>query len=291
MHKAAQKAIKEFFDALWNSTSVTGLFDSFRQTIAEVLMELINTLMKFPLVSQIPGIMEIWKFVAILSMACIGIIYIIPSIRNLISIDDSIIKRMELKKMIPRTLYSFVLMYLSPMYIDLLIEFSNLLVSTIASNFPFTEFISGSIGSLKLSLISIIIMIVQLFFIVKTIIGYWLRVTETLFLTVASPALFTMWINPAWGGYISSWHSRLISLIFTSVAQALTLAIYGKVLGASLASTSLSGLCLSIAVLLLLDNIPHVFSQFICQDNSAQVVSKAKSKIKSVTKTIRKRKK
>lgn len=283
MHETGVKVIKEFFKGLWETSTFNSLFEKFQKDLAGILEELINTLMKFPTISDLPGVMEIWKFVAMLSIACIGIIYIIPSIKNLISIDDSIIKQMELKKLIPRTLYSFGLIYLTPMYVDTLINFSNLLISVIAGQFPFSSIIMNTMSVCwQFNLISIIIMIIQIFFIIKTVIGYWLRVTETLFLTVASPALFTMWINPAWSGYISSWNRRLIMLIFTSVAQVLVFSIYGKVLGASLSSTSFTGLCLSVATLLLVDNVPQIFTQFMAADNSNQILSKTKTKMKMV---------
>lgn len=285
MHEAGVKVLKDFFGKLWDATGINDIFNIFQQELAKILEELINTLMKFPTISQIPGVIQIWKFVAIISIACVGVIYIIPSFKNLISIDDNIIKRTELKQLIPRTLYSFAFTFLTPTYVDLLVNFSNLLINVIAEQFPFSPAIMGSAqGYWGFSLVSIIIMFVQFYFIIKTVIGYWLRVTETLFLTVASPALFTMWINPSWGGYISSWNKRLISLIFTSVAQVLVFSIYGKVLGASIASTSFTGLCLSVATLLFVDNIPQVFSQFMATDNSNKILSKTKSGFKNLSK-------
>jgi hypothetical protein len=245
-----------------------------------IMTEMINLICKLPLISSFPELHPIWKFMTYGSLSLIGLIIVYIAVKNLIGSTGNIVKVVEMKLVMGRMIYALIFIVLSPLIINWNIMFNNILIEALVSRFSVKDALTlMCTGSIVGNLVAMTLILVQMYLIIKVIIGYWLRLGELLLMYVAGPAIYTAWINPAWGGYLSEWWKRITTLIYTNFFQVLILAIYGKVVFRFFTAGTVSGICLGISLLILMTNVPSFFSKFMAVDNAPRIMSGMAKKI------------
>lgn len=244
-----------------------------------LMREMIKLITHFPTIRDIPEIKTIWIFMMLLSFSCIGLIIVWLATKNFISLGN-IIKTVEMKVVFGRLLYALIFVGVSLIFIDWLITFNNLLVDILVMRFDVLRplnYISSQFFGANLAAAALIIF--QMYLSIKIMIGYWLRVAEVNLMAITSPAMYTLWINPSWGGFLNSWLQRLVALIFTQFVQVLILVLYGMVIYKFFEKGTISSLCLAAAFLMLMNNVPTFINRFMVPDNSVQIMQKTWNKI------------
>jgi hypothetical protein len=256
------------------------------------IKEILDFVLYTPDIAGDEIVVTIWNIVRVISFALIGMMFVWEGFKKGISTD--VLKTIEFKQMLIRMIYGIVLSVFSLDIIDILIGFNNTLVQTVKDNFVIhfqTEFTKvGFFGTL----VTIVILVVQMVIGIKLLLQYWMRIAEIWFMAVVSPIMYTLWINPSWSGYLNQWFSRLSSTIFTTVAWAILIAIYSSLVSMVSYSTILvgyptlgpiAGMCLSIALLLVMIEVPDFLRGFMVSHQSA--VKLAKNNITQAVKTIK----
>lgn len=235
------------------------------------LSEMLSFVLQTPLIAANPVIVEIWAIVRVISFSIIGIMFAWEGFKKVIS-SDNVIRHVEFKEMFVRMIYGIILAVFSLDIIDIMIGFDNALVNTVKNAFPVT--INNNIGvNGAFSFIMVIaLMIVQVVLGVKLIIQYWMRMAEILLMAVLGPLMYTLWINPKWGNYLGRWIDRLITNIFTTFVWALIIALYSGMVSAVASAGMLvgfptlgpiAGICLSIALLLVMIDTPEFLRSYL----------------------------
>ncbi len=277
--------IKEaLFDFLYT------IIERFYQGSVLVISEMVKLITKFPLIKETSEIYDIWLFLVYLSTTCIALIFIYLSAKNIMNIgyNYNFIRTVELKQVFTRMLYMIVFIIGSLPFIDYLILFNNTLIDALSQRFDVmnaVDMISASQGLLG-NFIASALIIYQIYLVVKIMIGYWLRVAEVNLMAVVSPVMMVLWINPNWGGYLSTWLTRLVTLIFTQFTQVLILVLYAKLAHRFFTEGTIKNLCLAISFLILMTNTPVILQRFICHDNTGVVMVKTYNNVKrTISKT------
>ena len=249
------------------------LSDSIYGAMTYSMQEMIKLIVKFPSVRDMPEMYIIWKYMLFLSLTCIPIIFIYCGSKNLFAFNGNIIRNIELKSLLTRLCYMLVLILGSLPFIDWMVILNNTLIEVLMIRFDKATFQHMTAPSVTGNLLATILIIYQIYLVFKIIIGYWLRVAELNLMAVISPMVFTMWINPNWGSYLGAWTGRIYNLIFTQFIQVLILVIYGQTLYKFYETGTIPSLCLSIATLMLMNNVPAFFQLFVGRDNSGYILA------------------
>jgi hypothetical protein len=251
------------------------LSDSVYGALMYLMQEMVKLITVFPSVRQMPELYTIWKYMLFLSLTCIPLMFILCGSRNLFSLNGNIIRQIELKSLLTRLCYMLVLILGSLPFIDWMVILNNTLIEVLVVRFNVHSTFAHHVTAPTLSgnFIATALIIYQMYLAIKIIIGYWLRVAELNLMAVVSPAVFTMWINPGWGSYLGAWTSRIYVLIFTQFVQVLILIIYGQTLYRFYETGTVPSLCLSIATLILMNNVPAFFQLFAGRDNAGHILN------------------
>jgi hypothetical protein len=278
--------ISGVLDKFW--TFITNIPEKAYDSLAYIMKEMVDLLIKFPRITSFPEIIEVWQVVLVLSLSMLGLVFIYIAVRNRISLNSNIIRSIEIKQVIARTFYMGFFIILSRTFVDWLIMLNNVLINVLMHHFDIRKVIDH-IGNSHFGkdIIATAIIGYQIYLVVWIMIQYWLRVTEVLVMYVSSPVMYLLWVNPEWGGYLSSWLKRISSLIFTQLAQILILIIHGHLVFKFFVSGSISSLALGVAGLILMKKTPAFFKMFIAQTNSLQIMTGTYDKI-SNSNTVKK---
>ena len=265
---------------------VTGLFNLIVDGVYTVLVwlitEMISLISKFPLLSEVPELYEIWQLMSYTSFTCIGLIIVYLATKKIGS-AASAANNIQMQVIFSRVIYAGIFVAGSRLFIDLLIQLNNILVEVFVIRFD----IKASFQNMKLDdLVSNIVITAligyQIYLAIKIMIGYWLRVAEVFLIYVVSPAFYVLWVNPSWGGFLSSWIQRLVTLVFSQFIQIIIMIIYSKLIVRFFVSGSISNVCLATAFLILMHNTPTWLQRHLAPDSSVKIMSKTFNKTKKV---------
>lgn len=246
------------------------LVDSLQTGANGFLSEMLSFVLQTPFVAANPIILQIWSTVRIISFAIIGLMFVWEAFKKVIS-SDNVIRHVEFKEMFVRMIYGIILAVFSLDIIDLMIGFNNALVDTVKGAFPIVINNVISTNGVFSFVMVLALIVVQVVLGVKLIIQYWMRIAEIWLMAVLGPLMYTLWINPKWGGYLSKWVDRLISNIFTTFVWALIIALYSGMVSAVASAGMLvgfptlgpiAGICLSIALLLVMIETPEFLRSY-----------------------------
>ncbi|AEO93413.1 gp153 [Bacillus phage G] len=258
------------------------------------LAEMLDFVLYTPLVADNEIILSIWATVRIISFALIGVMFVWEGFKKVIS-TDNIIRHVEFKEMFVRMVYGIVLAVFSLDIIDLMINFNNVLIDTVKSSFPMTLESKLNINGVFSFLMVLALVIVQVVLGIKLVLQYWMRIAEIWLMAVLGPLVYVLWINPGskLSGVLSQWVSRLTTTIFTTFIWALILAIYSGMVSMIASAGMLAGfptlgpiagICLSIAMLLIMIETPAFLRSFMDnQPNALHLVKKVYTNVKSST--------
>jgi len=251
----------------------------FGEHVEKVMQEMLNTITKVPHISSIKGISPIYNSMKAISISCLSAVFVYKSLKLMFS--DDVNGKVESKKIFSRLAYSLVLSNASMPIIDMMIDFNNNLIGVLLKNFTIMPILGKKINKTYGIVISIILLLLELFCTLKIMIQYWMRMSELVFTGVISPIIFTMWINDQWSGFLSQWWKRVSMLIFTQFFQILILVLYSMLISGLALSGTFNGICLAIGSLLLLCETPKVLSGFMDTGNNASRITDSLKKIKS----------
>lgn len=266
--------------------SISNLFneDKIIENLNSIVNDMLGAITHMPKISTIPGISSVHKTVSLVSFSCVSCLVCYKGIKMLFSPSD--IENYEGRALLGRMAYSMAFSTMSLKLIDIMIDLGNTMINILIKNNTLSTLIPKIKGSGLL--VAILLLLVELFVSIKILIEFWMRMAELVFSGVISPAIFVLWINKEWAGFLRNWWRRIAILIFTQVAQVLLLIIYSKMINGLVLAANFNSICLAIATLFLIDKTPKVLSGFI--DNSNNVHS-AISTVKHVNSTIGKTKK
>jgi hypothetical protein len=248
-----------------------------------VMQEMIKLLVAFPLIREISGVHAVWKMILLTSLTCVALIFVYVAAKNLFSVGNSFIRHTEMKVVFARMIYMMVFIMGSLPFIDWMIIFNNTLIGAIISKFGVAQFITDNPNkTFAGDLIASLLAIYQIYLAVKIIVGYWFRVAETNLMVAVSPIMFTLWMNPSWGGYLGIWLSRLMVLVFTQFVQVLILVLYNQMFVGFLGAGTLSSLALAVATLMLMDKVPDIFKQFSGGQNGVDIMANAVNTMRGI---------
>ena len=246
-----------------------------------VLKTMYLLLTKFPKISQMGELYDVWHFVTLISLLCMTICIIYLGTKLFIN-SASISNKIEMNTIFGRLIYATAFIASSKILIDLLIDFNNSLIDVFVSKFQLIDTMSNNIYvNGWTELVAIGLAIFQLYIAIKIMIGYFLRVAEVALMYVTNPIMCCIWVNPSWGGHLGAWISRLVSLIFTQFAQVLILIIYVKMIFGFYASLQFYNLYLGSAFLILMHQTPSWIQKYIAPDNSGKTIVNTYKEIKN----------
>lgn len=249
--------------------------DNIINSLNTIVNDVIGTITKMPRVTTIPGIKSIHTTVTLISYSCASCLVCYKGVKMLFSPNEADNK--EGRTLLERTTYSVIFSTMSLKFIDIMIEFANTLINVLMkTSITTAETLVPTMQSSGL-LVAILLLLLELFISMKILITFWMRMAELVFSGVVSPVVFVLWINKEWAGFLKGWWKRVAVLVFTQVAQVLLLVIYGKMLNGLLIVGTFNSLCLSIAMLFLVDSTPKVVSSFMDSNNT---VTNATAKFK-----------
>ncbi|MDF2533991.1 MAG: hypothetical protein K0R18_148 [Bacillales bacterium] len=245
------------------------LSDSLQTGANSFLSEMLGFVLQTPLIAANPVILQIWAIVRVISFSIIGLMFVWEAFKKIIS-SDNVIRHVEFKEMFIRMVYGIILAVFSLDIIDMMIGLDNALVNTVKNAFPIIVNNSITVNGTFSFIMTLVLIVVQIVLGVKLMIQYWMRMAEIWLMAVLGPLMYTLWINPKWGGYLSSWVSRLTTNIFTTFVWALIISLYSGMVSI-VASTGMligfptlgpiAGICLSIALLLVMIETPDFLRQ------------------------------
>ncbi len=274
------------FNQLWNQFA-----NWIYSNLAHTLKIMYGLIIKFPKVSEMGELFSIYQFVTIVSLACMMITIIYLGVK-MFTTAGSVSSKIKIKSIIGRLMYATCFIAVSGLIIDLLIDLNNVLVDVFCTKFDLINLLSQDVYiSTWVELTAVGIAIFQLFLAIKIMIGYFLRVAEVALMYVTNPIMICLWVNPSWGSHFSSWLNRLISLIFTQFSQIIILIIYSKIIFSFSLECNIYNLCLGVAFLILMEEMPNWISKYISPDNSGDIMIKTGKKISANGKRIFKSKK
>ena len=293
-----KEEIKEFvIENIDNAADfIVELFGDLSELLQEgankFLSEMIEFVMYTPLVADNEIITSLWETIRIISFSIIGVMFAWEGFKKVIS-SDNVIKHIEFKEMLVRMVYGLILAVFSLDIIDIMINFNNALVDTVKSAFPMTLEQELDINNSFSFIMVICLVVVQMVLGVKLILQYWMRIAEIWLMAVLGPLMYTLWINPRWGNYLGQWVNRLVTTIFTTFVWALILALYSGMV--SMISTAgmitgfevlgpVAGICLSVAMLMVMIQTPSFLKQFL--DNQPSALHLLKSTYNNVKGSI-----
>jgi len=264
------------------------LSEQIQQGANGFLSEMMEFVLHTPLIAENEVIVTLWGTVRVVSFAIIGIMFAWEGFKKVIS-SDNVIRAVEFKEMFVRMIYGIILAVFSLDIIDLMITFNNVLIDTVTGIFPMVTDATLSVNGVFSFVMVTALVIVQLVLGVKLILQYWMRIAEIWLMAVLGPLMYTLWINPSWGNYLGRWVSRLTTTIFTTFVWALILAIYSGMVSMVAATGMLvgfptlgpiAGICLSIAMLLVMIQTPDFLRAFL--DNQPNALALIKSTYNNV---------
>lgn len=245
------------------------------------IKEMLDFVLYTPTIAGDPIVDKIWNIVRTISFSLVGVMFVWEGFKKGISSD--LIRTVEFKQMFIRMIYGIILSVFSLDLIDILINFNEALVMTMKDNFTIqinNDFNTVGIFS---TIMTMILLVVQIVIGVKLILQYWMRIAELWFMAVVGPVMYTLWINPNWAGYLGSWFRRLTSTIFTTFAWSILIAIYSALVSMVASAGMLvgyptlgpvAGMCLSIALLLVMIETPSFLREFMHSHDSALKLAK-----------------
>lgn len=225
--------------------------------LEKVMQEMINTITEMPHISSIKGIIPVYNIIRAISIGSISAIVAFKGLKMILSYDEN--SKLEGKQLMGRIAYSVVLGNLSLPFIDVMIDFNNMLIKTLTSRFSLVPLLGSNVNKAYGVIIISILLLLELFCTIKIMIQFWMRMSELVFTGVISPLIFTLWINEQWGGYLRQWTRRVVVLIFSQFCQILMLILYSMIVS-GLALSGFNGLCLAIGTLLLIMETPKVLN-------------------------------
>jgi uncharacterized membrane protein YphA (DoxX/SURF4 family) len=281
-------SIGVFFSSIfsWLGTQITAGANAVYSGLVWAMEEMVKLISVFPTMKSMPEVYTIWNFMTILSISCIAVILLYLGIKSLSSSsgNSNLGRSVELKMILPRIFCAGIFIILTIPFVDILINFNNVLIEILSVKFNVIKALQYiSAPTFLGNLVAIILIFFQMYMAIKIMIGYWLRVAEVVLMVVVSPAIFTLWINPNWGGYIKEWISRLVTLIFTQFIQILIMVIYGQIIYRFFYTASISSICLAASLLILMNNVPQFLTRFMAKDNSLQIIQNTYRKIRNTT--------
>jgi hypothetical protein len=267
------------------------LADNLQEFANTFLKEMMDFVLYTPLVAEDPIITKLFGIVRIISFSLIGLMFVWEGFKKAVSVDD-IMSHAEFKKMFVRMIYAFVLAIFSLDMIDILIHFDNALITTVKNMFPVQIKNELTVNGTWAFVTVIALIIMQVVMGIKLILQYWMRIAELWLMAILGPLVFTMWINPSNAGQYSNWIRRIIVLVFTTFVWALMFCLYGAMVSLTASTGMLTAfpllgpiatICLSLAMLMLMNKVPSMLSQYV--DNSPNAVTMLKQTAGSVIST------
>lgn len=256
----------DFTQSIWKFIyeMIAKLYDYL--VLAMVFM--VNKLMSFPLLTQIPEIRDIWKWMLLLSVMFIPLIFIWLCLKKLAGGDrwDT-----DLKKTIVRIFYMFGFILLTFPFVDWLVIFNNTIISALVNKYDIKNNLAINNAPILNDLVAGVLIIIQLYFVGKIVLGYYLRILEVNFAVIVSPALYVLWINQGWSGYIGQWITRIVTLIFSQFVQVLILVLYSQMFHKFINNGSWDNLFLALAALVTMDKVPAIVQHFVAHDSTPQI--------------------
>lgn len=241
---------------------------------------MVDKLMTFPLVTQIPEIRDIWQWMLLLSVMFLPIIFLLLCLKKVTGGDSW---DTNLKQTIVRIFYMFGFIILTFPFVDWLVMFNNTLIGALITKYDIKNNLTLATNHAPIlnDLVAGVLIIVQLYFVVKIVFGYFLRILEVNVAVIVSPALYVLWINQGWSGYIGQWISRLVTVIFSQFIQVLILVLYSQMFHKYINSGTWDNLFLALAALVTMDKAPEIVQHFIARDNAGQIA------LRSISNTAR----
>lgn len=241
------------------------------------LREMIDFILETPLVTDEPIVHHVWSIVRVISFSLVGLMFTWEGFKLAIS-GGEVLRTVEFKTMFTRMIIGIVLAAFSLDIIDLIIRFNNALIDMVKVNFPITIqrhlTVSGTFGFVM----DLALIITQVIIGIRLILQYWMRLAEIWLMSVLSPIVYVLWINPHWGSYYFQWFHRLTTTIFTTFVWALILAMYSSMISMVASSGTLAsfptlgpiaGMCLSVSMLLMMIETPSFLRRFMDNQPSA----------------------
>lgn len=252
------------------------LLDNIYNSLIIAMNFMIDKLMKFPLVTQIPEVRDIWQWMLLLSVMFISLIVCWQFLKRLAGMNNQDI---DFKQLMIRAFYMFGFIVLTFPFIDWLVMFNNSLIDALVAKYDIKANINMATTSNPFTndIFAGVLLVLQLFFVGKIVLGYYFRVIELNFSVIVSPALYVMWINQGWSGYISQWVTRMVTLVFSQFIQVLVLVLYSQMFHKYINNGSWDSLFLALASLITMDQIPSVIQSFVARDNAGTMAVRSLS--------------
>lgn len=250
-----------------------------RDGVMNLMHELVDLILTTPTVSDNPVIVKIWVVMRAISYSLIALMFIWQGFMNVVS-SSNIGRTVDFKDMFTRMIYALILSTISLNIIDVVIHFNNALIDTLKSNFSIAIDSKLDKTTAWNYFITMCLLIVQVVLSIRIAIQYFMRLGEIWVMSILSPVVYTLWIMPGFGGYLKSWLSRIISVIFTTFFWALILVIYTAMVSLVSLNGTIWGMCMSIALLLFMLKTPSYFNQFLhAQENPLQILNGMKTNV------------
>lgn len=258
------------------------------------LSEMMDFVLYTPLVAENEVILSIWSTVRVIAFALIGIMFAWEGFKKVVS-TDNVIRHVEFKEMFVRMVYGIILAVFSLDIIDLMINFNNALINTIKTAFPMTLKSELDVNGVFGFIMILALVVVQVVLGIKLVLQYWMRMAEIWLMAVLGPLVYTLWITPGgkYSGMLGQWLNRLTTTIFTTFVWALIVALYSGMvtMTASVGMIAgfptlgpIAGICLSIAMLLVMIETPSFLKGFLDNQPSAlQLLKRTYGTVKGST--------
>lgn len=280
---AVKDSIRDSLTAAWDSivSNASDLFaylgEQLKDGVTSLMKELIDLILTTPHVADNPVIFKMWVIVKTISFCLIGLMFVWEGFKKVTS-QGSVGRAVEFKDMFVRMVYGLILATFSLDIVDIIIDFNNALVETMRDNFSMTIDSTLNTTSVWNFIITLALVVVQIVLSIKVAIQYFMRQAEIWLMAVLGPIVYTLWISPNFSGYLGSWMRRLFTTVFTSFFWSLILVLYTAMVGTVALTGTVWGMCMSIALLLVMLETPTYIRQFMdAGSNPIQMLNKAKN--------------
>lgn len=264
---SVKDSVVESLNGVWDSiqTHAADLFaylgEQLKDGVTALMKELIDLILTTPHVADNPVVFKMWVIIKTISFCLIGLMFVWEGFKKVTS-QGSVGRAIEFKDMFVRLVYGLILATFSLDIVDIIINFNNALVDTMRDNFSMTIDSTLNTTSAWNFIVTLALVVVQIVLSIKLAIQYFMRQAEIWLMAVLGPIVYTLWISPNFSGYLSSWMRRLFTTVFTSFFWSLILVMYTAMIGTVALTGTVWGMCMSIALLLVMLETPSYLRQF-----------------------------
>jgi len=278
------EAVEGYFDDMGNNFKeiLNSVLQSIQDGANFFLKEMTDFVLYTPDISSDPVVLKLWSIVKVISFALIGVMFVWEGFKRGVTLNN-LSRVVEFKEMFVRLIYGIILTVFSLDIVKILLNFNDALIDTVRQSFPIVVEQQIGVSGFFSTLMVIALLVVQIVIGVKLILQYWIRIAELWLMTVISPIMYVLWINPMWSGYLGQWFRRLTTTIFTTFIWCILLSLYSSMVSMVASAGMLSGypilgpiasMCLSIALLLVMVETPSFLRTFMDSHESALTMLK-----------------